>query len=321
MAQRLARVAVRRLALMVVSLFVVSVITFGAINLLPGDVALMILGQQASDARLEALRQQLGLNRPLWIRYLDWAGSLLTGHLGQSFYYGEPVRDLIAQRLPKTAFLAFAAIIIAVSLSIPLGIAAALRENERIDLFASLTAFAGVSLPNFFWGIMLILVFAKYLNLVPPSGYVSPLEDPGSAVAHVLLPALALAFGLMAHIMRMTRSSLLEELRAGYIQLGRMKGMSEFDIVYRHALRNAFLPVLTVIGFQLSYLFGGVVIIEQVFTYPGLGRLLFNAVLQQDVPVLQTVVVIFAGITMLSNLTVDLLYAVFDPRIGSEAGN
>ena len=306
---------------MVLSLVIVSVITFGAINLLPGDVALMILGQQASEARLEALRQQLGLNRPLWIRYLDWAGSLLTGQLGQSFYYGEPVRELIAQRLPKTAFLAFTAILIAVSLSIPLGIVAALRENKRIDLFASLTAFAGVSLPNFFWGIMLILIFAKYLNLLPPSGYVSPLEDPGAAVAHVILPAAALAFGLMAHIMRMTRSSLLEELRAGYIQLGRMKGMSEFDIIYRHALRNAFLPVLTVIGFQLSYLFGGVVIIEQVFTYPGLGRLLFNAVLQQDVPVLQTVVVIFAGITMLSNLTVDLLYAVFDPRIGSEADN
>lgn len=306
---------------MVLSLVIVSVITFGAINLLPGDVALMILGQQASEARLEALRHQLGLNRPLWIRYLDWAGSLLTGELGQSFYYGEPVQDLIAQRLPKTAFLAFTAIIISISLSIPLGIMAALRENKRIDLFASLTAFAGVSLPNFFWGIMLILIFAKYLNLVPPSGYVSPLKDPVAAVSHVILPAAALAFGLMAHIMRMTRSSLLEELRAGYIQLGRMKGLSEFDIVYRHALRNAFLPVLTVIGFQLSYLFGGVVIIEQVFAYPGLGRLLFNAVLQQDVPVLQAVVVIFAGITMLSNLTVDLLYAVFDPRIGSEADN
>lgn len=302
---------------MVISLFIVSVITFAVINVLPGDVALMILGTQASDVRVEAVRQQLGLNRPLWVRYFDWALSLLTGDLGNSFYYGEPVRDLILQRLPKTAFLAFSAITIAVGLSIPLGILAALNKNERIDLFASLTAFAGVSLPNFFWGIMLILVFARYLNLLPPAGYVSPLVDPVRAFSHVLLPAASLAFGLMAHIMRMTRSSLLEELQAGYVQLGRTKGLSESSIVYRHALRNAFLPVLTVVGFQLAYLFGGVVIIEQVFSYAGLGRLLFNSVLQQDVPVLQTVIVLFAAITMLSNLTVDLLYAVFDPRIGS----
>lgn len=320
MRRRLARVAVRRLALMVVSLFVVSVVTFGAVNVLPGDVALLILGQKASDAQLMALRQQLGLNRPLWVRYLDWVVGVFTGDLGASYYYSATVGELVSERFPKTLFLAVAATVLAVSLSIPLGIAAALRENESVDLFASLTAFAGLSLPNFFWGIMLILVFARYLNLVPPSGYVSPLDDPAGALAHVVLPAAALAFGLMAHVMRMTRSSLLEELRAGYVQLGRMKGMTRLSIVYRHALRNAFLPVLTVIGFQLSYLFGGVVIIEQVFSYPGLGRLLFNAVLQRDVPVLQTAVLIFAGITMLSNLTVDLLYAVFDPRIGSGEG-
>jgi len=302
---------------MVLSLVVISIITFAAVNVLPGDVALMILGQQASEERLMFLREQLGLNRPLWVRYLDWAGSLLTGNLGESYYYTESVQGLIVERLPKTAFLAFSAVVMAVSLSIPLGIVAALNENERVDLFASLTAFAGLSLPNFFWGIMLILVFAQYLDIFPPSGYTSPMVDPVGAVAHIVLPAAALAFGLMAHIMRMTRSSLLEELRAGYIQLGRMKGMSETSIIYRHALRNAFLPVLTVIGFQLAYLFGGVVIIEEVFSYPGLGRLLFNSVLQRDVPVLQTVVLIFAGITMLSNLTVDLLYAVFDPRIGS----
>jgi len=317
MLRRLSRVAARRVVLLVLSLVAVSIITFGAINILPGDVALMILGQQSTAERLALLRDQLGLNRPLWVRYLDWAGSLLTGDLGQSFYYTASVQELIVQRLPKTAFLAFSAMIMAVALSIPLGIVAALNENQRIDLVASLTAFAGLSLPNFFWGIMLILIFAEYMNIFPPSGYTSPLVDPVGAIAHIILPAAALAFGLMAHIMRMTRSSLLEELRAGYIQLGRMKGMSESDIVYRHALRNAFLPVLTVIGFQLSYLFGGVVIIEEVFSFPGLGRLLFNSVLQRDVPVLQTVVLIFAGITMLSNLTVDLLYAVFDPRIGS----
>lgn len=317
MLRRLSRVAARRVVLLVLSLVAVSVITFATINVLPGDVALMILGQQASEERLILVRDQLGLNRPLWVRYLDWAGSLLSGDLGQSYYYTASVQDLIAQRLPKTTFLAFSAMIMAVGLSIPLGVLAALNENQRIDLFASLTAFAGLSLPNFFWGIMLILVFAEYLNIFPPSGYTSPLVDPVSAVSHIILPAVALAFGLMAHIMRMTRSSLLEELRAGYIQLGRMKGMSESDIVYRHALRNAFLPVLTVIGFQLSYLFGGVVIIEQVFSFPGIGRLLFNSVLQRDVPVLQTVVIIFAGITMFSNLAVDLLYAVFDPRIGS----
>jgi peptide/nickel transport system permease protein len=251
------------------------------------------------------------------VRYLDWIGGLLTGDLGQSYYYEEAVSTLIANRLPVSLFLALCAITIAVLLSIPLGIIAALGENTNVDLGASLIAFSGVSVPNFFWGVIFILVFAEYANLLPPSGYVSPTQDPVASLQHVLLPAFALAFALMAHIMRMTRSSLIEELQEGYIQLGRSKGLTDTEIVFRHALRNAFLPVLTVIGFQLAYLFGGVVIIEEVFAFPGLGRLLFGAVLNRDVPVLQTAVLLFAGITMVSNLGVDLMYGVLDPRVGS----
>ena len=313
----LPRYAVRRIVLLVATLFGASIITFALTNVLPGDVAVMILGTRASGEKLETLRQQLGLNRPLWIQYLDWIAGVVQGDFGRSLRFGDPVVTLISQRLPASAFLAFSSLAIAVLLAIPLGVVAAMGQNTWRDFFTSLAAFTGISLPNFFWGMVLILLFAKYVPLLPPSGYVNPLVEPISGIKHVLLPAAALGFSLMAHLTRMTRSSLIEELRSGYVDLARMKGLSQRDIVYGHTLRNAFLPVLTVIGFQLGYLFGGIIVIEQLFAYPGLGRLAFNALLNRDLPLIQGAVLTIAAIFMTSNLVVDLLYAVLDPRVST----
>ncbi|MGM0605984.1 MAG: ABC transporter permease [Halobacteriota archaeon] len=313
---RLARFAVRRIVLLIGTLVGVSIVTFGLTNVVPGDVAVMILGTRGDEQQLEILREQLGLNRPLYVQYLDWAVSTLSGDLGESLRFGDPVATLIKQRFPASALLAVSAMIVAVSISIPLGVIAAMDENTWKDFGASIAAFVGISLPGFFWGIVLILVFARYAGLFPPSGYVSPLEDPLRSLKHIVLPAVALGFGLMAHLTRMTRSSLLEELRAGYIKLAESKGLSERRIVYRHAMRNAFLPILTVMGFQLAFLFGGVVVIEEVFAYPGLGRLAYQALLNRDVPLIQGTILVFAVIFTVSNLVVDLLYAVLDPRVG-----
>ena len=316
----LSRYAARRLVLLVATLFGASVITFVLTNVLPGDVAVMILGTRADSEQIEILRQQLGLNRPLYVQYLDWIAGVIQGDLGVSLRFGDPVATLLAQRLPASAFLAFTALTIAVVLAIPLGVVAAIEQNTWKDFLTSVGAFTGISLPNFFWGMVLILLLARYVPLLPPSGYVSPLEDLPDAFAHVLLPAGALGFSLMAHLTRMTRSSLIEELRSGYVELARMKGLTSRRIVYRHALRNAFLPVLTVIGFQLGYLFGGIIVIEQLFSYPGLGRLAFNALINRDVPLIQGSVLTIAVIFMTSNLVVDLLYAVLDPRVSTGGG-
>lgn len=313
---RLARYTARRLAFLVISLLGLSIVLFAIVNILPGDVAVMILGVEANQEKLAALRQQLGLNRPIWIRYLDWLTGVLTGDLGNSLRFGDPVTKLIVERFPPSAFLAVSAMVVSIIVAIPLGVVAAINQNKWEDFLASIAAFSGISLPNFFWGLVLIILFAEYLDIFPPSGYVNPLAHPIEGIAHVILPALALGFGLMAYTTRMTRSSLVEELRSGYIQLARSKGLRERTIVYRHALRNAFLPVLTVIGFQFGYLFGGIVVIETLFVYPGMGRLAFQALLKRDVPLILGSVLVIATVFMISNLIVDLLYAVLDPRIG-----
>ena len=314
---RLARYALRRVVLLFGTLIGVSIVTFGLTNIIPGDVAVLIVGTQGSQEQLEIIRQQLGLNRPLYVQYLDWALGVLAGDLGNSLRFGDPVASLIMQRLPASTVLAFSAMIVAVAISIPLGVIAAMEENTWKDFGASTAAFIGISLPGFFWGIVLILIFARYAGLFPPAGYISPAEDPLGTLRHITLPAVALGFGLMAHLTRMTRSSLIGELRSGYVTLAESKGLSERRIVYRHALRNAFLPVLTVLGFQLAFLFGGVVVIEEVFAYPGIGRLAYQALLNRDVPLIQGTVLVFAVIFTVSNLVVDLLYAVLDPRVGA----
>jgi len=305
----------RRLGFMVVTLFFVTVIAFAVTNVLPGNVALLILGPNASDASMRALEQQMGLNQPLYVQYLDWVVGLLHGNMGTSLRFDEPVVTLITQKLPRSLLLAVSATLVAVCLSVPLGVYSAVRQNEAPDVAASLFAFVGISVPIFLWGLIGILVFAVWLHWLPTGGYVDPVANPVGALRHLALPAGAMGFALTAYIMRMTRSSMLEVLGAEYVKLAQAKGMTRRVVVLRHAFQNAIIPVITVVAFQFSYAFGGVVVLEEVFHWPGIGQLTLIAIQSRDIPLIQGCIIVVALIYMLSNLTADLLYAYFDPRI------
>ena len=305
----------RRVGFMAVTLFFVTLIAFVVTTILPGDVALLILGPNATPESLETLRSQLGLNRPLYVQYADWILSLLQGDMGESLRFGEPVAELIAERLPRSLLLATAATLVAVALSIPLGVIAAVNQNDLPDVLASMFAFVGISMPIFLWGLVFILVFAVWFDVFPTGGYVPPSEDPIATLTYLVLPAGAMGFALTAYIMRMTRSSMLEVLGEEYISLARAKGMSQRVVVLRHALKNAVIPVITVIAFQFSYAFGGVVVLEEVFFWPGIGRLTLTAIQSRDIPLIQGCIIVVALIYMASNFAADMLYAYFDPRI------
>lgn len=306
---------IRRLGFMLLTLLFVTVITFAVTNILPGDVALLILGPNATEQSIEALQSQLGLNKPLYVQYVDWVLGLLQGDMGTSLRFGDPVAQLIAEKLGRSLLLATAATLIAVVFALPLGIVAAVKQNELPDLFASMFGFIGISIPIFLWGLVFILVFAVWLNLFPTGGYVPPSEDPIATLQHLVLPASAMGFALTAYIMRMTRSSMLEVMSEEYINLARAKGMTQRVVVLKHALQNAIIPVITVIAFQFSYAFGGVVVLEEVFFWPGIGRLTLTAIQSRDIPLLQGCIIVVALIYMVSNFTADLLYGYFDPRI------
>jgi ABC-type dipeptide/oligopeptide/nickel transport system permease component len=305
----------RRLGFMLLTLLFVTVITFAVTNILPGDVALLILGPNATDQSIQALQAQLGLDDPLYIQYVDWIFGLVQGDMGTSLRFDEPVAQLIGEKLGRSLLLATAATVIAVFFALPLGVVAAVKQNELPDLFASMFGFIGISIPIFLWGLVFILVFAVWLGLFPTGGYVPPSEDPIATLQHLVLPASAMGFALTAYIMRMTRSSMLEVLSEEYIKLARAKGMTQRVVVLKHALQNAIIPVITVVAFQFSYAFGGVVVLEEVFFWPGIGRLTLTAIQSRDIPLLQGCIIVVALIYMLSNLTADLLYGYFDPRI------
>jgi len=309
------RYATKRFLLSIVTLILVSMITFAATNLLPGSVAQLMLGMNANEAKVEALRQQLGLNRPMYVRYADWLFGLLTGDLGQSFWFGEPVRELLVNRFPRSAYLALASMLIAIVTAVPLGIISAVKRNTSIDIGISTFVFAGLSVPSFFRGLVFILIFAVFLDLVPPSGYVSPQESFPGFLKSIILPSLAIAWGFLAQITRMLRSSMLETETENFITTARAKGVPNPKIILQHNLRNALLPTLTVLAFQIGYVFSGLVVIEEVFAYPGIGRLTFNAILHRDLPVVQAAIMMITGVFVFSNLIVDLLYSYLDPRI------
>lgn len=306
---------VKRIGYLTVTLFLVSVITFAITNILPGDVALLILGPSADPQSLHQLRVQLGLNQPLYAQYVDWIVGLLHGDMGTSLYFGDPVAQLIAIRLPRSFLLAAAATVIAIVLALPLGVIASVKQNEIPDFLATSFGFIGISIPIFLWGLLFILVFAVIFNLFPTGGYVSPMKDPVGAFMHLVLPATAMGFALTAYIMRMTRSSMLEVLSEDYIRFARAKGMTQRVTILKHGLRNAIIPVITVIAFQFSYAFGGVVVLEAVFYYPGIGQLTLTAIQNRDIPLLQGCIIVIALIFMISNLVADILYAYVDPRI------
>jgi len=305
----------RRLLMAVPVLFLVSAIAFSVIHFIPGDPAAVILGRNASAEQLAALRHQLGLDRPVPVQFAAWLGGAVRGDLGKSLSSRRPVVELLAQRLPITLSLAVFAMLISLLVSVPSGIIAAGRRGTWWDRAIMAGALVGVSTPSFWAGILLIILFSVRLGWLPSGGFVSLFEDFGAGVRYLLLPAVSLGLLLAAVTARMVRASLLEVLGQDYVRTARAKGLAERVVVYRHALRNALIPVVTVAGMDFGWLLGGTVVVESVFRLPGMGRFIINAILARDYPVVQAGVLYLAVIFMLVNLTVDVLYGYLDPRI------
>ena len=304
-----------RLLSVIFTLFLITLVTFGVTNILPGDVAMMIMGTQSNPEALEGLRQSLGLNDPLLVQYGRWIGGMVTGDWGNSLIFKKPIAELLGQKITASALIVVMSMTIALVLAVPLGVWAAVHRDKWQDTASSSTALLGVSLPDFFWGIVMILVFARGLGWFPSSGFADPFVDFPMAVYHAFLPSLALGLGLMAHLTRMTRSTMTGILGQEFIRVARAKGLSERTVVWRYALANAIGPVITIAGLQIGYLFGSIIVMESLFNYTGMGWLTYQALLNRDMPLIQATVFVVAAVVMLTNLIVDLLYVVVDPRI------
>jgi peptide/nickel transport system permease protein len=313
----MARYLFRRLLYFVPVLFLVTVVVFSITMLLPGDPALAFLGEANIHDKVayEAMRKELGLDRPLPVQYVLWVGRALEGDLGRSVRTHEAVSRALAARLPVTIELAAVALGIALVVAIPVGIISATRPNTKVDAVATVMAVSGVALPEFFVGIVLIYLFAVGLRLLPPSGYVPVSIGVWPNLKSIILPALSLGLTLNAVTMRQMRASLLEVLQEEYVTVARAKGLPQGAVIRVHALKNAMIPVITVIGLQVGRLFGGTVVVETIFAFPGMGRLAADSIFFRDFPALQGVVLVMALAVLLCNLLTDLLYAYVDPRI------
>ena len=305
----------RRLALVLPTLFFVSLLVFGLQQLLPGDPALALAGEERDPAVIAFLRQKYHLDEPLPVRYLLWANGVLSGDLGESIRIKRPVRDLVLEKLPVTAELAALAFVIALAIGLPMGIVAAVGNDSAIDYAATMVALWGRSIPNFWLGILLILLFSVHWGLLPASGFVSPAESLSRNLATLIMPAFVLGNVIAAVMMRHTRSAMLEVLNADYIRTARAKGLSEVRVVLHHALRNALVPVITLGALQFGELLSGAVLTEQVFTIPGFGKLIVDAVFNRDYAVVQGVVLCTALAFILLNLLADVAYVLVNPRL------
>lgn len=309
---------VRRLLGVVPVLALVAVTSFLLVYLVPGDPAMVMLGSDATPQQIQALRTQMGLDRSLPAQFVLWLGQALRGNLGESFFLGRPVSQALMERLPATMQLAMLSLLFSLLIGIPAGIAAAVRQNSRWDQMVMVVAMGGISVPSFWLGLAMILLFSVQLGWLPSGGYVPLWEDLSQGLRTLLLPAIALGFMQAALIARMTRSSMLEVLRQDYVRTAKAKGLGWWRVTLRHALKNAMIPVITTIGTAFGVLLGGAVIVEIVFTYPGLGRLVVLAVQRRDYPLVQGALLLTSVIYVAVNLAVDLLYSVFDPRITYE---
>nr|WP_231751414.1 ABC transporter permease [Halogeometricum sp. CBA1124] len=296
----------------------VSLIAFSMIHLVSGGPVRTMLGTQATEEQVEQVRDRLDLNEPLHVQYLDWVSGVVRGDFGESIQSGKPVSEMILTRLPKTVWLAIGATLISVLIGIPAGIVSATRRYSMLDYAATGLAFTGISIPNFFLGILLILMFGGYLNLLPVSGFVDPLKHPIEGVKHLILPWMTLGTALASIVMRMMRSSLLEVFNEQYIQVANAKGLARELVTNKHAIMNALIPTVTIIGLNVGYLLGGTIVVEQIFAISGLGRLTLSAVLNRDFIVLQGVLLVTAFIFTTVNFATDMVYAYLDPRIGYE---
>jgi peptide/nickel transport system permease protein len=306
---------VRRLLALIPVALVVATVAFVLIHLAPGDPAAIIAGPDAPGDDVARIRRTLGLEQPLHVQLVRWYGRLLQGDLGQSIFLRKPVLEAIVDRAEPTVLLTLSAIVVATVIGVPVGVLSARHHNTATDQAFMVFALLGISIPNFLLGLLFVLVFGVWLAWFPVAGYV-PLEDGWLATARSLvMPAFSLGLVQSALIARIARSSMLDVLREQYVTTGRAKGLAERAIVYKHALRNALVPTVTVIGISFAVLISGAVVVETVFNIPGLGRLIVSAVLRRDYPVVQGVVLVIAGLYMLVNLLVDLSYLLIDPRV------
>ena len=306
---------VRRVAIIVPTLVFVSLLIFGLQQLLPGDPAVVLAGEERDPNVVAYLRAKLRLDEPLPLRYLHWVGGVLQGDLGESLRLQKPVRELILEKLPVTLELGLFAMAIALTIGIPAGIVSAVKRGTAWDYGANLVALWGLSTPNFWLGIMLILLFSVTLGWLPASGFVSPFEDWRANLAALVMPAFVLGNAIAAVLMRHTRSAMLQVLSSDYVRTARAKGVPERGVVLRHALRNALIPVITLGALELGTLLSGAVLTEQVFSIPGFGKLIVDAVFNRDYAVVQGVVLFTATAYIVLNLLADILYVVVDPRI------
>ncbi len=307
----------RRALQMIPVLAIVSIFAFALIYVLPGDPALAILGEElARDQVLyQQMRAELGLNRPVIVQYLDWAGRVMTGDLGTSTRAKIPVTRLLLQRVAPTLQLGIMGLLVSVLIAIPLGIVSAIRPNTKSDVAVTMVSMVAACIPHFWLGLLLIMGFSLGLGWLPPSGYVPPTENLLDNLRLMIMPTITIAGGAAAVLMRQTRSAMLEVLQQEYVVTARSKGLVEGVIVVRHALKNALLPVVTVIGMQIGHLIGGAVITESIFSIPGVGRLAADSIFTRDFPVVQAVVLLMASAVLLANLLTDVAYAWLDPRI------
>jgi peptide/nickel transport system permease protein len=306
---------VQRAAISVVTLFVISMIVFTGVRMIPGDPARVMAGNEADEAGLEEVRQKYGLGDPIAFQYLRWLGLAVRFDLGESIRTRESVVKIVASKLPITIELAFLSLLVAVGIAIPAGVLAAVRRNTVWDVLTSGASLGGVSIPNFWLGIMLILFFSVRLGWLPASGFVPLWESPLANLQRMLMPAFVLGTALAAVLMRQTRNSMIEVMSADYIRTAYSKGLAGRVVVFRHAIRNSLIPVVTILGLQSGALMSGAVVTEQIFVVPGFGRLIVESVFTRDYPLVQGVVLITASSYVLINLLVDVSYSLLDPRI------
>ncbi|MBX3597372.1 MAG: ABC transporter permease [Rhizobiaceae bacterium] len=305
----------KRIGTGAITLLLASIVVFAMLDVVPGDPARMMLGMNATEDAVQALREQMGLNQPLIMRYMSWLGGFLVGDLGRSYTYSVPVSQLVAERAVVSLPLALLALFLSTAIAIPVGLYSASHRGKAADTIAMGASQLGVAIPNFWFALLLVYVFAIALRLLPAGGFPGWTAGTWPALKALFLPAIALALPQAAILARVTRSALLDVLGEDFVRTARAKGLSRNTVLWRHALRNALIPVFTILGLQFSFLLAGTIIIENVFYLPGLGRLIFQAITQRDLIVVESVVMLLVATVIVVNLLVDLSYAAIDPRL------
>jgi len=309
--------AINRIIQLVPVLLLLSIIVFSFVHLLPGDVIDVLAGEEdVQDPVVRAaLEKEFGLDKPIYVQYLVWLGNVLRGNFGKSLVTRRPIALELFDRIPATMYLALVSIGLAMVISIPLGTIAAVKRNTFVDYIAQTTSLFGISIPEFWFAIMCILLFSLYLGWLPSSEYYSPLDNFGKSIKHLILPAVAIGFRQAAYTTRLTRSSMLDEVSREYVDTARSLGLPERKVIYKYTLRNALIPTLTISGIQLYQLLGGTVVIETIFAWPGIGRAIFEAIVARDFPLIQAGVLVLGTFAVTVNLLVDLMYRVLNPRV------